>query len=383
MKKKNFKFVLFSFLIWRIVLFVIAFISSKYIPLQKILLGGGLENYLKHPLFWGWANFDGEHYIAIAQNGFYGLAEQAFFPLYIILIRFISGLFNGSIGRFNLSGLLISNISFLIGLVGFYKLLRIDYESKIAKICIVLFLVFPTSFYFVSTYAEGLFFALTIWSFYFARNNKWLFASILGMFAAATKVMGILLFPAFLFMILKNIKFNFAKLNTKYLSILLIPLGIMFYMYYLYIRYNDPLLFIRLLPTFGEQRSSTPILLPQVFYRYFFKIIPHINYSYFPNVYVTFMELIVSIIFLGLSIVSIWKLNIGYWIYLVLGYLLSSISGSFSSLPRYMIVLFPAFVLISLWLGKLPKVWKSVVLSILFVLLIISQALFFRGYWIS
>lgn len=383
MKKKDFLFVLLSFIIWRILLFVIAFISTKYVPLQKILLGGGLENYLKYPLFWGWANFDGEHYIAIAQNGFYGLAEQAFFPLYIILIKGVSVIFNNSIERFNLSGLLISNISFLIGLIGFYRLLRVDYEKKVAKICMILLLVFPTSFYFVSTYAEGLFFALVIWAFYYARNNKWLLASILGMLASATKVMGILLFPAFLFMILKNIKFNLAKINIKYLSILLIPLGILLYMYYLYTRYNDPLLFIRLLPTFGEQRSSTPILLPQVFYRYFFKIIPHINYSYFPNVYVTFMELIVSIIFLGLSIVSIWKLNIGYWIYLVLGYLLSSISGSFSSLPRYVIVLFPAFIIISLWLDKLPRIWKSMILGILFVLLIISQALFFRGYWIS
>lgn len=383
MKKKDFQFVLFSFLIWRIILFVIAFISTKFVPLQEILLGGKLINYIKNPLFWGWANFDGEHYIAIAQNGFYGLAEQAFFPLYIILIKFFAEIFNIGIVGFNLSGLLISNISFFIGLIGFYKLLRVDYESKIAKICIMLLLVFPTSFYFVSTYAEGLFFALTIWSFYFARNNKWLVASILGMFAATTKVMGILLFPAFLFMILKNIKFNFAKLNTKYLSILLIPLGIMFYMYYLYIRYNDPLLFIRSLPFFGEQRSSVPILLPQVFYRYFFKIIPNINYLYFPNVYVTIMELVVSLMFLGLSIVSVWKLNISYSIYLVLGYLLSSISGSFSSLPRYVAVLFPAFILISLWLDKLPKVWKTVILSILFVLLAISQALFFRGYWIS
>jgi len=324
MKKKDFLFVLFSFLIWRVVLFLIAYISTKVIPLQELLLGGKLLNYIKDPLFWGWANFDGEHYLAIANNGFYGLAEQAFFPFYIILIRFFGRIINIGLPGFNLSGLLISNVSFLIGLVGFYKLLRVDYETKIVKMAIILLLLFPTSFYFVSTYAEGLFFALTIWAFYFARTNKWFFASVLGMFAAATKVMGVLLFPAFIFMILKNIKFNFKKIDIKHLLILLIPLGIIFYMYYLYISYSDPLMFIRSLPFFGEQRSSSPILLPQVFYRYFFKVIPNINYLYFPNVYVTFMELIVSLIFLGLSIVSIKKLNIGYWIYLILGYFLSS-----------------------------------------------------------
>jgi len=382
MKKKDFLFVLFSFLIWRVVLFLIAYISTKVVLLQTNFLGGGLPDYLKAPLFWGWGNFDGEHYISIAKKG-YEFGEQAFFPLYPILINIFSRVFNISIYRFNLSGLLISNISFFIGLVGFYKLLKLDYKEKIVKICIILLLVFPTSFYLGSTYTEGLFFSLTIWAFYFARKEKWLLAFLLGMFASATRVMGILLFPAFLMMILKNNNFYFKKIKVKHLFILLIPLGICLYMYYLYITNNDPLLFIHSLPGFGEQRSSTPILFPQVFYRYIFKIIPHLNYSYFPNVFTTMMELIISILFLGLLIISIWKLNIGYWVYLFFGYLLSTISGSFSSLPRYVLVLFPAFIVISLWLEKLPKVWKTIILVISFVLLIISQSLFFRGYWVS
>jgi len=123
--------------------------------------------------------------------------------------------------------------------------------------------------------------------------------------------------------------------------------------------------------------------LPQVFYRYIFKIIPNLNYSYMPVVFTTAMEFVVSSAFLGLAIYSFFKLNIGYSIYLTLGYIVSTISGSFSSLPRYVLVLFPAFIIVSIWLEKLPKVWKTVVLVILFVLLAISQSLFFRGYWIS
>lgn len=382
MKKKDFLFILSSFLIWRILLLVIEFIAIQIVPAQRHFLGGSMVNYLKAPLFWGWANFDGEHYISIAQHG-YGLGEQAFFPLYPILIKLISYFLLENIGFVNAAGLLISNISFFVGLIGLYKLIEIDYPTKIAKLCTVLLLVFPTSFYFGSTYTEGLFFSLVVWSFYFAKKDNWIYASILGMLASTTRVLGVLLFPAYLFMVLKNVKFYLRKIQLKHFYILLIPLGIFIYMYYLYIRYADPLLFLKSIRYFGEQRSTLPILLPQVFYRYIFKIIPALDYSYLPVVFTTFLEFLSSLLFLALSIYSVFELNIGYSIFLILGFLLSTISGSFSSLPRYVVVLFPGFIIISLWLDKLPKVWKTVILVILFVLLAISQTMFFRGYWVS
>jgi len=382
MKKKDFLFIFFSFLIWRVLLLVIELITINFVPVQNNFLGGGIINYLKAPLFWGWANFDGEHYISIAQHG-YGLGEQAFFPLYPVLIKIIAFLFLEHTDFVHAVGLIISNISFFIGLIGFYKLIKIDFSNKIAKICIVFLLLFPTSFYFGSTYTEGLFFSLTVWSFYFARKENWLSASILGMFASATRVLGVLLAPAFALMILKNIKFDFKKIKMKHFYIILIPFGIFLYMCYLYLGYDDPLLFLKSVRYFGEQRSTVPIVLPQVFYRYIFKIIPNLNYSYIPVVFTTAMEFVVSLAFLGLAIYSFFKLNIAYSIYLTLGYIASTINGSFSSLPRYVLVLFPAFIIVSIWLEKLPKVWKTVVLVILFVLLAISQSLFFRGYWIS
>ena len=205
MKKKDFLFIFFSFLIWRVLLLVIELITIKFVPVQNNFLGGGIINYLKAPLFWGWANFDGEHYISIAQHG-YGLGEQAFFPLYPVLIKMIAFLFLEYTSVVHAVGLVISNISFFIGLIGFYKLIKIDFSNKIAKICIVLLLLFPTSFYFGSTYTEGLFFSLIVWSFYFARKENWLSASILGMFASATRVLGVLLAPAFALMILKKLR---------------------------------------------------------------------------------------------------------------------------------------------------------------------------------
>lgn len=370
MSKKDFSFILFSFLSWRVLLFVIIFFSVKQVPLQQNFLGGGMQAYLKSPWLWAWANFDGEHYLSIAKDG-YHLAEQAFFPLYPLLIK----LFGGGVW----AGLLISNTSFFLALVGLFKLLRIDYSQKVSKLVIVLFLIFPTSFYFGAVYTESLFLCFTIWSFYFYRKGNYLLSSILGMLASGTRVIGIILLPIYLLELFKEK----TKCNKKHLWLLLIPLGLFLYMFYLYKVYGDPLIFLHALPLFGEQRSSIPILLPQVIYRYVFKILPSLNYSYFAGTFTTIIEFLVGIIFLVVSIISFIKLRFSYSLFLILGYLIPTLSGSFSSLPRYVLVLFPAFILFSVWLDKSPKIIKLISYTILLMGLIVSLSLFSRGFWLA
>ena len=137
------------------------------------------------------------------------------------------------------------------------------------------------------------------------------------------------------------------------------------------------------LPGFGEQRSATPIMLPQVFYRYIFKILPSLNYSYFPVVFTTFLEFLIGLLFLFLSIVSFFKMRLSYFLFLSLGYLFPTLSGSFSSLPRYVLVLFPAFLLTALWVQKMPATIRFFIYGLLFVGSVVSTALFVRGFWVS
>ena len=112
MKRNTVAKLLVFFISWRLLLFTFLGLSV-YLSLQKNFLGGGLGNYIKAPYFWAWGNFDGEHYISIAQRG-YGQGEQAFFPLYSLLIKGLSVLFGKGIEIYVLMGLLISNFSFFI-----------------------------------------------------------------------------------------------------------------------------------------------------------------------------------------------------------------------------------------------------------------------------
>jgi Gpi18-like mannosyltransferase len=361
-------------------------LAVKYLPLQENFLGGGLTNYLSKPWFWGFANFDGEHYLSIARQGYREL-RYFFFPLYPLLIKFLASPFDKSLAVFVISGLLISHISFLFALLGLWKLVRMDFDKKVTNLTILLLFLFPTSFYFGSIYTESLFLALVVWSFYFARKGNFLLAGFLGGISTATRIVGLALIPALFFEIWLQKKKNPKKrinLTRAFVGVLLIPLGLCLYMWFLQRQTGDPLAFFHNLNVvFGEQRSAKLILLPQVFYRYFFKILPNLNFNYFPIVFTTFLELFSALFFLVLAVTSFWKLRLSYAVYFALGYLIPTLSGSFSSFPRYILVLFPGFIIFAFYFAKLPKALRLIFFALILISLGVATSLFTRGFWVS
>lgn len=383
MEKDSFKFTLFSFLTWRVLLFLFLFLAIQIWPLQSDFLGGGLQNYLNNPYFWAWSNFDGEHYVRIARDG-YGPFSYFFFPLYPLVVRYWARMVGDNVIYFTISGLLVSHTALLIGLVGLWKLIKLDYKVDIANLTILLLLLFPTSFYFGSIYTESLFLSLVVWSFYFARKKHWFIAGLLGGLSTATRITGLALFPALLVEYFgRTLKTRSFK-TQEIASIFLVPLGLFIYMVYLKNETGDSLIFFHSLnKVFGEQRSQAPVILPQVFYRYIFKVIPNINYDYFPVVFTTLLEFTAAILFLFLTLVLFMKSRLSYAVFSAGAYLISTLTGSFSSLPRYVLVIFPAFILIAVYLNEAPNKLKVAVILVFLTLLAVATSLFTRAYWIS
>src|SRR3989338_7457113 len=117
----NYIAIICLFIIWKVFLLFILIGAFEFIPLySKHLLGGGFDKYLASYHILPWANFDGEHFISIAQFG-YQQYQQAFFPLYPKMISLGTDIFGNSLKAGALSGLVISSACFLIGLVFFYK----------------------------------------------------------------------------------------------------------------------------------------------------------------------------------------------------------------------------------------------------------------------
>ncbi|MBP8591493.1 hypothetical protein KBI33_03480 [Candidatus Shapirobacteria bacterium] len=377
------KTLLFFFFFQLILL--LAFILSQRLPKQaESYWGAGFGEELDKPLIWSRANFDGFHYLNIARGG-YGYLQEAFFPLFPLLIRFLAPFFRGYLN----AGFFLANFAFLLMIYAFQLLIETNKEKSINRLLLI-FLFFPTSFYFACLYNESLFLSFVFLSFFQAKKGKWLRAGIWAAFASATRVVGVFMLPALLVEFLEQNHWQldslFKKENGKKLAAIAISsLGFISYAVYLKIRTGDWLRFASVQAGFGAQRTTTKlILLPQVFWRYL-KMITIVNphqYLYF-NVW---FEFLVACLFLVLLFLGWWKRK-GYQIpasfltFASFSYLLPALTGTFSSLPRYVLVCFPAFMVLE---KLLSQKWLFRVYLIFSTLgMILLAAFFFRGYWVA
>lgn len=381
------------FLIWRTGLFLTAWLGSYFMkfnptfPYADIFLQpSGLPVWV-----WSFANFDGVHYLTISLSGYSSQFTQVFFPLYPILITLIHRLlpFIHTI----VIGLSISNISFLASLLLFWKLLCLDYKKETIVWILPFLIFFPTSFFFGSIYTESLFLLFMLVSFYSARKGKWWLAGFSGGLASATKLIGIYLLPALLWewyttrksnnqslpmQVSKRRLFLFSILRSPILY--LIPAGFFAYLYYLQINLGDALFFWHAQPIFGAERSGgTLILLPQVLIRYlkiFLTVSPK-NQIF----WISFSEVFFTMIALYTLLVShLKKVRFSYLIFSWLSFITPSLTGTLSSMPRYVLVILPIFIMLGMINSRRTKI---LLLSFSILLLIIFTYIFTRGQWIA
>lgn len=357
------KFILISFLIWRILLFIPLFASEQFLPYRT-----GYE-YTKPPvssfLLYPWANFDGVHYLSIAGQGYQN--NERFFPLYPLLIKALS-----FAGPFFIA-FTIANIAFLASLFVMYKLIRLDYSNKIASSTILFVLIFPTSFFFASLYSESLFLALSLLSFLAARKRKWFLVGVLGMLTSATRIVGILLLPALLYEFFKN-----EKDRRKIISLFAAPLGILGYAIFNFLNFGNPLQFLTNQQEVANSRELFVFPL-QTMVRYL-KIVttlPLVQFEW----WIALLEISTFILVTILFVVA-WKkkIRLTYLIFAALCFLLPVWSGTFSGLPRYSIILFPIFIALVLIKNRVVKNLYIVVSPILLFLLLMF---FSKGYFIA
>lgn len=369
----NIKIVLKWFLLV-IVIAELAFIVLK-IP-------GGFMNYrYDNPLnpLYGLANFDGIHYIGIARDGYKALHIEAFFPGYPILIRATSYLTHNQF----LSGLLISLLAFLASTKLLYEMALEMFDKATARYTILCLLLFPTSFYFGAVYTESLFLLVSLLCFKYARKKMWLLASLFALLSGTIRITGIFLILAVLLYYLIELK------NSKRFSTLisgwplpLSTLGIGGYMYYLFEKLGDPLYFVHVQGFYNPQRSVDKLIfLHQVFYRYI-KMIIYVDHRSFLFATVL-LEFLVALFMIFIFVKSIKLLDLPMIAYSVGVFILPTLTGTFSSLPRYVLVMFPFFIV---W-GKLLKERSVFTRNAILILscfgLIVYEMMFIRGYFVG
>jgi Gpi18-like mannosyltransferase len=332
------------------------------------------------------ANFDGIHYLLISRQG-YSQYEQAFFPLYPLLIHLGSFLIKNEL----VVGLLISNLCFIFGWYFFYQYLSLILPRTNFLSLAFLLLFFPTAFYFNAVYTEGLFFFLLFFGLYMLEKKHYWQAGIGFFLLSLTRLIGIFVFVPILFHLFLQFKKEGKSLSKlislKNIFLLFSPfLGLFLYMTYLQYTIGDWLFFFHAQPFFGASRSTKLIFLPQVYWRYL-KIFlsASVNFQYFVSLleFIIFNFVLVVLIFDLIKNLNTEKKNfpyIGLILFSLVNLTLPTLTGTLSSIPRY-VLLSPTFFV---YLAQIKNKQVILLLSTIFFLFhCLLFGFFIQGYFVS
>lgn len=151
---------------------------------------------LSSPLAEIWLRWDATWYLSIAQSGYRaGDGSVAFFPLYPLLTSGLGRLLGG---RYLWAGLVLSNLAAAALLVLFCRLAEEERGPAVGRPALEVLVTFPTAFFLLMPYTESLFLLLAVAAFLCWRRGHWLGVGLVGALAALTRPHGVLLFPAFL-----------------------------------------------------------------------------------------------------------------------------------------------------------------------------------------
>lgn len=341
-------------------LFILSIASLGYFLLPSRYAPSSLISNVYHSnfLLWSWANFDGAHYLNIAQNGYQmilGQSEYAFFPLYPLLINLL--------GRAGLDMYLAATLIRVTSLVGFVAVLIKWVRPYLANPLSLLWLILlsPGAVFLSAIYSESLFLFLTALTFYFAQRKEWGRATLVTALATATRVNGVFLV---LFLLIKS---GSAR------SLLGIS-GILSYMYYLWATTGNGLAFFSAQSGWGKSTLTAPWVTLTAYLSAL-----TLNFQADLTHLVVAIEIIITSVLIYL-LIKFWhqkKLDSAYKYYALANLALPLATGSLGSMPRFSLTLFPLFLMIP----SLPPKLRTTYYVLSTITAIIGIILFTRGYW--
>jgi len=139
-----------------------------------------------------WQRWDTLQYQAIAEGGYLAFENALFVPpLYPLLMRGFGDLLEG---KTLLAGFILSNIFGIAALMAFQRLVVYEFgDIKRARRATLYLLSFPTAFFIFAAYTESLFFLGAILCLFYLRQEKWIPAGLWGAIAALSRLPGALI----------------------------------------------------------------------------------------------------------------------------------------------------------------------------------------------
>lgn len=284
------------------------------------------------------SNWDTGWYLSIVNDGYatevLGESNVAFFPLYPLLMRWMSQLGPDPVA----AGVGISLTCFLGALLLLRKLLAEKYSARVASNALLLIAFWPFAFFFALAYTESLFLLLAVGAFYLVHRERWWAAAVCAGLASGTRVVGVFVALGVVIAFFQKVGWR-PSLRPLGKAVGLFAVGasgLFAYMAYLHVHTGNALAFVEAQRYWHNRSAGISAL----------RWIPDVLTNHPPATY-TFVSvllyLVPFVLFLGLSVFVLLRRDVAWGTFSVLTLLAPVPTGNITSTNRYVLILFPCF----------------------------------------
>ena len=327
----------------RLVIFMVAFMGIQLFGERRAVRYrylGGKPHTVK--LLRYFQRFDTFTFLHVARNGYQvrgprtpkHLTNVTAFPLYPVLLKLLGGVFQDRTA----AGVLVSLLCYFGVLLLLYRMVEREFDPPTATRAILYLSLFPTSWVYNAVYSEALFLLLGVLTLRQAAAGKPLQCGLLGMAASLTRFAGGLLALPTLF------EFTFGggtRINRKGLVRGLLPTFLITTGWLAYFSYASALT-----------------------HNFWFYFSAHKGVHAFVEPWTSLWNLVapglfksptrllsvaIIMVFMGLAVLAARRLRLSHSIYLATGILMHLCSPAVAAIPRYLMVLFPAYIMLAVW----------------------------------
>jgi 4-amino-4-deoxy-L-arabinose transferase-like glycosyltransferase len=328
-----------------------------------------------------WLRWDTPWYLEIAAHGYNCYGTSAFMPLYPLLIRGLGFLTGDNLLA---AALLISSVASFLVFYLLYQLAReLTGSSEIARASVVALALFPVAFFLMAGYTEALFLALAIGAYLAARRERWLLAGALAALATLTRLQGVLLL-ALLGLELLLAQRSRLKDWRPWLALLFAPAALALFIGFIRLTQGlslpwEPLTSARgswhlhyIWPWQGILADLGALIAqPDVGTLLSFKLFDPLS----------------AILFAVCTVLAFRRINLSLAVFMAVMWLSSVIKvtsdGDTTSISRYMLALFPAFIVLGTLVTRWPRLVRIGVGVVSGILLSVYLFIFLIWGWVA
>lgn len=321
-----------------------------------------------------WNRWDAPHFLDIAELGYPHSAGSREFlivllPVYPLAIR----LLHLVVPSWHLAGILVSTLCCAGAFIYLYLLARLEFDERTARRAVFFFAIFPTAYFLHVAYSESIFLLLTIGAFYHARRAQWLVCGLFGLLATGTRIPGAAILAPLALEYLQQRNFRWREIRWDCAYLALVPLGAVAYLFINYHYFSNPLHFL------AAQHRVWGAFLRWPF--------PSVAANWFGLLHASAAERVIQyggpfvafVVATAAIVAAPFCLRPCFALYLFFSWVMIFFNNFPVSSPRYLLAVFPLFLLLAR-LCRAEWLRDSVAfVSILLYALCVMH--FLRGWW--